>query len=52
MTELKHMLLNRHEVLALRGLRLPSVALLRLKQVGIFCQPAVSIEHQQGSGSI
>jgi hypothetical protein len=50
MTGLKNLPLNRNEVLALRGLRLPSVALRSLKQAGIFCQPSVSIEYQQGPG--
>lgn len=38
--------LDRTELLALRGLRLPRVALRRLRQTGIYCNPSVSIEHQ------
>lgn len=38
--------LTRREVVALRGLRLPFVALKQLSKSGIYCQPAVSIEYQ------
>jgi hypothetical protein len=38
--------LDRPELLALRGLRLPRVALRRLQQSGIYCNPSVSMEHQ------
>ena len=38
--------LSKAEVLALRGLRLPALALKRLRQIGIFCDPSVSIQHQ------
>src|SRR5262249_4812541 len=38
--------LSKSEVLALRGLRLPALALKRLRQIGIFCDPSVSIQHQ------
>ena len=38
--------LSRAEVLALRGLRLPGLALKKLRQTGIFCDPSVSIQHQ------
>jgi hypothetical protein len=38
--------LNRKQVLALRGLRLPSAALKQLQQTGIYCEPSISIEHQ------
>jgi len=41
--------LSRDEVLALRGLRLPSPALKGLRRAGIYCQPAVSIEFQQAA---
>lgn len=41
--------LNRNEVLALRGLRLPTVALKGLQRAGIYCQPAISIEYQEAS---
>jgi len=34
------------EILARQGLRLPQVVLKRLRDVGIYCQPTVSIEHQ------
>jgi hypothetical protein len=43
------MTLNKSEVLALRGLRLPPVALKALQRAGIYCQPMVSIEFQQGA---
>ena len=49
MTELKPVHLDRNEVLALRGLRLPAIALKSLQQSGVFCQPAVSIEYQKGA---
>ena len=38
--------LSKSEVLALRGLRLPALALKRLRQIDIFCDPSVSIQHQ------
>lgn len=38
--------LSREQVLALRGLRLPSAALKQLQQTGIYCKPSISIEHQ------
>jgi hypothetical protein len=38
--------LSREQVLALRGLRLPSAALKKLQQSGIYCEPSISIEHQ------
>jgi hypothetical protein len=41
--------LTRDEVLALRGLRLPSAALKALKRAGIYCQPAISVEFQQAA---
>lgn len=41
--------LNKAEVLALRGLRLPALALKRLRESGIFCDPSVSIQHQNGA---
>lgn len=47
MTETKQNRLTRDEVLALRGLRLPAVALKSLRQAGIYCQPVISIEFQQ-----
>ena len=37
---------NYGQILALRGLRLPAIALKGLQTAGIYCQPAVSIEHQ------
>lgn len=49
MTKLEHHRLTRDEVLALRGLRLPAVALKALKRAGIYCQPAISIEFQQAA---
>jgi hypothetical protein len=39
--------LSKVEVLALRGLRLPAMALKGLQRAGICCQPAISIEFQQ-----
>ena len=47
MTEANQKLLSGDEVLALRGLRLPSVALKGLQRAGIYCQPAISIEFQE-----
>ncbi len=38
--------LNKGAVSALRGLRLPATALKRLRLTGIYCEPAVSVEHQ------
>jgi hypothetical protein len=49
MTETKLTRLNRDEVLALRGLRLPPIALKSLQRAGIYCQPAISIEFQQAA---
>ncbi len=44
----RHM--NHHEILALRGLRLPAITLKGLHAAGIYCQPSVSIEHQHLAG--
>jgi len=41
---------NYGQILALRGLRLPAITLKGLQTAGIYCQPAVSIEHQQFAG--
>ncbi len=41
--------LSKDEVLALRGLRLPPIALKSLQRAGIYCQPAISIEFQQAA---
>jgi len=41
---------NYGQVLALRGLRLPAITLKGLQTGGIYCQPAVSIEHQHLAG--
>jgi hypothetical protein len=49
MTAPKHSPLTRAEVLAMRGLRLPLVALKGLQRAGIYCQPAISIEFQQAA---
>jgi hypothetical protein len=46
MTKMASSRLSKEEVLALRGLRLPSLALKRLRQAGIYCDPSVSIQHQ------
>jgi hypothetical protein len=51
MTEAKHNGLSKDDVLALRGLRLPSVALKGLYRLGIYCQPTISVEFQQQAGS-
>ena len=45
----KHNTMTSQEVVALRGLRLPPAALKALQRAGIYCQPAISIEFQQGS---
>lgn len=37
---------NYGQILGLRGLRLPAIALKGLQTAGIYCQAAVSIEHQ------
>jgi hypothetical protein len=41
---------NYGQILALRGLRLPTITLKGLQTAGIYCQPAVSIEHQHFAG--
>jgi len=38
---------DQREILARQGLRLPAITLKRLRSAGIYCQPTVSIEHQQ-----
>jgi hypothetical protein len=38
--------INYGQILALRGLRLPAITLKGLQTAAIYCQPAVSIEHQ------
>ena len=38
--------INYGQILALRGLRLPAITFKGLQTAGIYCQPAVSIEHQ------
>ena len=43
------MTLNKSDVLALRGLRLPSAALKAMQRAGIYCQPTISIEFQMGT---
>ncbi len=42
--------MNHTQILALRGLRLPAITLKGLRAAGIYCQPAVSIEHQHLAG--
>jgi hypothetical protein len=37
------------EILARQGMRLPSIVLNHLRSAGIYCQPTVSIEHQNQS---
>ena len=49
MTQVKA--LTRDEVLALRGLRLPSEVLRGLQRAGIYCQPAISIQFQTATRS-
>ena len=46
MNEARSGQLSKEDVLALRGIRLPAPALKRLRQTGIYCDPAVSIQHQ------
>jgi len=41
------MTLSKSDVLALRGLRLPPVALKAMQRAGIYCQPTISIEFQK-----
>jgi len=43
------MTLNKSDVLALRGLRLPSAALKAMQRAGMYCQPTISIEFQTGT---
>lgn len=50
MTEQRQRCMGKREVLALRGLRLPAPALKCLREAGIYCEPAVSIERQQRAG--
>ena len=52
MTETKNssLILGRRQLLALRGLRLPHIALQKLREAGIYCEPAVSIERQAQGG--
>lgn len=42
--------MNYGQILALRGLRLPAITLKGLQSAGIYCQPAVAIEHQHLAG--
>jgi hypothetical protein len=37
---------DRRELLARQGLRFPGIILKQLRNVGIYCQPTISIEHQ------
>jgi hypothetical protein len=39
--------MNWKEVVALRGLRLPSVVLNKVTEARIYCTPAISVEHQR-----
>lgn len=48
MTETHSAHLDKHALLALRGLRLPVTALKNLRSAGIYCEPAVSIERHSG----
>ena len=41
--------LSKSEVIALRGLRLPALALKRLRESGIYCDPSISIQHQNSA---
>jgi hypothetical protein len=38
--------LDKREILARQGLRLPGLTLKRWRSAGIYCQPSISIEHQ------
>jgi hypothetical protein len=38
--------LDHHELLARQGLRFPAIILRHLRSAGIYCQPTISIEHQ------
>ena len=49
MTTPNHHGMTREEVIALRGLRLPTAALKTLQRAGIYSPPTISIEFQQGS---
>ncbi len=46
MTAKPHLRLTKHQILALRGIRLPAVALKAMRGAGIYCDPSVSIEYQ------
>jgi hypothetical protein len=48
--QLRTKVMNHNQILALRGLRLPSMTLKGLKAAGIYCQPSVSIERQHLAG--
>ncbi len=48
MTETRSGHLNKHRLLALRGLRLPFTALKGMRGAGIYCEPAISIERHSG----
>ena len=52
MTETKNnsLTLGRRQLLALRGLRFPHIALQKLRDAGIYCEPAVSVERQVQAG--
>src|SRR5579883_1148909 len=39
--------LRPEEVIALRGIRLPALALKQLRTAGIYCEPAISVEQQR-----
>lgn len=43
--------LSKQEVLALRGLRLSQAGLKRLRETGVYCQAAVSVQPRGGAGS-
>src|SRR5579859_5679398 len=43
----KNVQLDNLQLLALRGLRLAASVRRRLQATGVYCQPAISIEHQQ-----
>ena len=46
MTQTHARSLSKEEVRALRGLRMPALALKTLRQTGIYCDPSVSIQYQ------
>lgn len=50
MTQRSPSALSKAQLLALRGLRLPRIALHKLRELGIYCDPAISVERQAQAG--